>query len=72
MKLSVVVLGLLTAATNALPTATSNEDVAAPVDLAKRASITDVADGYASLNGGTTGGKGGTTTTVSTYAQFTR
>ena len=24
-----------------------------------------------SLNGGTTGGKGGTTTTVSTYAQFT-
>jgi pectate lyase len=28
-------------------------------------------EGYASLNGGTTGGAGGTTTTVSTYAQFT-
>ncbi|KAK0102750.1 hypothetical protein ONS95_006347 [Cadophora gregata] len=71
MKFSLIALGLLTAATNALPTATSNEDVAAPVNLAKRASITDAANGYASLNGGTTGGKGGTTTTVSTYAQFT-
>ena len=29
-----------------------------------------VADGYASLNGGTTGGKGGDTVTVSTYAAF--
>ena len=29
-----------------------------------------VADGYASLNGGTTGGKGGDTVTVSTYADF--
>ncbi|MAD85547.1 MAG: hypothetical protein CL912_21515 [Deltaproteobacteria bacterium] len=29
------------------------------------------ADAIHSLNGGTTGGKGGTTTTVSTYAQFT-
>ena len=27
--------------------------------------------GYASMNGGTTGGAGGTTTTVSSYASFT-
>ncbi|KAK4238549.1 putative pectate lyase [Achaetomium macrosporum] len=40
--------------------------------LAKRATITDAANiGYASLNGGTKGGAGGTTTTVSTLAQFT-
>jgi len=29
-----------------------------------------IADGYASLNGGTTGGAGGDTVTVTTYAQF--
>lgn len=33
-------------------------------------SITHNSQGYATLNGGTTGGKGGPTTTVSTYAQF--
>tara|TARA_R110002060_G_scaffold62653_2_gene72024 strand:+ start:599 stop:745 length:147 start_codon:yes stop_codon:yes gene_type:complete len=47
MKFSLIALGLLTAATNALPTATSNEDVAACVNIAKRASITDAANGYA-------------------------
>ena len=47
MKFSLIALGLLTAATNALPTATSNEDVAARVNIAKRASITDAANGYA-------------------------
>ena len=47
MKFSLIALGLLTAVSNALPTATSNEDVAAPVNIAKRASITDAASGYA-------------------------
>ena len=37
----------------------------------KAASTTDGPIGYASTNGGTTGGEGGTTTTVSTLAQFT-
>ncbi|KAF8994588.1 pectate lyase B [Cyathus striatus] len=45
---------------------------AAPVELAKRAAVTDVATvGYATLNGGTTGGSGGTTTTVTTLAALT-
>lgn len=51
---------------------------AAPVEnekrgtVVKRASVTVTPTvGYATLNGGTTGGKGGATTTVSTYAQFT-
>ncbi|ORY18039.1 pectate lyase B [Clohesyomyces aquaticus] len=40
--------------------------------LAKRASVTDTpSTGFATQNGGTTGGKGGNTTIVSTYAQFT-
>jgi pectate lyase len=70
MKLSILALNFLVAAITALPTATS-DDNAAPAEIAKRATVTDAANGYASLNGGTTGGKGGTTTTVSTYAQFT-
>ncbi|RDW75615.1 putative pectate lyase a protein [Coleophoma crateriformis] len=52
----------------AAPTPTES-DVVARAEVVKRASITDACDiGYAS---GTTGGAGGTTTTVSTYAQFT-
>ncbi|KAL2192300.1 polysaccharide lyase family 1 protein [Corynascus similis CBS 632.67] len=40
--------------------------------LAKRADISDAANiGYATLNGGTKGGAGGTVTTVSTLAEFT-
>ncbi|CZR58491.1 probable pectate lyase B precursor [Phialocephala subalpina] len=70
MQLSVLFLQLLALGVAALPTATSERDIA-PAEIAKRATITDVPGGYASLNGGTTGGKGGTTTTVSTYAQFT-
>lgn len=50
------------------PTVESLEDRS----IEKRASVTDVANvGYATLNGGTTGGKGGSTTTVSTLAQYT-
>ncbi|MCJ1331161.1 hypothetical protein MMC10_007848 [Thelotrema lepadinum] len=40
--------------------------------IEKRATISDAANlGYATLNGGTRGGAGGTTTTVSTLAQYT-
>lgn len=40
--------------------------------LIKRSSVTETpTTGYATENGGTTGGSGGSTTTVSTYAQFT-
>ncbi|OLN96333.1 putative pectate lyase A 2 [Colletotrichum chlorophyti] len=40
--------------------------------LVKRASISDTATiGYATLNGGTSGGSGGTVTTVSSLAEFT-
>jgi pectate lyase len=70
MKLSLLALNLLALSVFAAPTPTS-EDNAAPAEIAKRATLTDSASGYASQNGGTTGGKGGTTTTVSTYAQFT-
>ncbi|KAL5336542.1 pectate lyase A [Aspergillus crustosus] len=41
------------------------------INFHKRAAVDDVAFGYASLNGGTTGGAGGATTTVSSYAEFT-
>lgn len=56
----------------AAPTPTVDE--AGPVAvLDKRASITEACNiGYASTNGGTTGGRGGSTTTVSTLAQFTK
>jgi pectate lyase len=52
----------------AAPTPTSNFINS---NFNKRASVEDSAFGYASLNGGTTGGAGGTTTTVSSYAEFT-
>lgn len=72
MKFSALSVGLTVFSTlaAAAPTPTQDE-VVARAEIAKRATITDVATGYASQNGGTTGGKGGTTTTVSTYAQFT-
>ncbi|KAL9618152.1 MAG: hypothetical protein Q9160_007102 [Pyrenula sp. 1 TL-2023] len=63
---SLSLLGLALAA----PTPTE-EEKRAVAHIAKRATVTDAANvGYATLNGGTTGGKGGPTTTVSTYAQF--
>ncbi|KAJ5033338.1 uncharacterized protein L3040_008456 [Drepanopeziza brunnea f. sp. 'multigermtubi'] len=61
MKFSALSLGLMAALVSAVPTPT----------IQQRASVSDKPIGYASLNGGTTGGAGGTTTTVSTYAQFT-
>ena len=68
MQLSLVSLGLVVARlASAVPTPTVDER-----DIVKRATVTDVATlGYASLNGGTTGGRGGATTTVSTLAQYT-
>jgi pectate lyase len=70
MKLTSFLPVGLSALVLAAPTPTVDEKRASLVKRA--ASLTDVATvGYASLNGGTTGGKGGTTTTVSTFAQFT-
>ncbi|KAJ4300101.1 hypothetical protein N0V88_002770 [Collariella sp. IMI 366227] len=60
----------LLALATATPTPTQPES--GNPHLVKRASISDAANlGYASLNGGTKGGAGGTVTTVSTLAQFT-
>ena len=72
MKISCLVPLLATLA-SALPTPTSEENlVVERANIVKRATITDIATtGYATQNGGTTGGKGGTVTTVSTLAQFT-
>ncbi|KAI0518037.1 polysaccharide lyase family 1 protein [Xylaria bambusicola] len=61
---------LLAACVSAVPTRTTNEAHNAPIQ--KRATITDAASvGYATKNGGTKGGAGGTTTTVSDLASFT-
>lgn len=71
MKLSNVVVFALLGAAIAAPTPTLNQ--ASTGSIGKRASITETCTiGYASTNGGTTGGKGGSTTTVSTLAQFTK
>lgn len=73
MKFSIIsaVVPLLAQLVAAAPTPTENE-VVERARIVKRATITDIATtGYASTNGGTTGGKGGTVTTVSTLAQFT-
>ncbi|KAF0327388.1 hypothetical protein GQ607_005249 [Colletotrichum asianum] len=65
--LNLALLGVASAA----PTPTVDEESTAAI--VKRASITESCNiGYASTNGGTTGGKGGSTTTVSTLAQFTK
>jgi pectate lyase len=73
MKLSLLStsLSLLANLAAAIPTQTS-EEIVERANIVKRATITDIAStGYATQNGGTTGGKGGTVTTVSTLAQFT-
>ncbi|THX98597.1 putative pectate lyase [Aureobasidium pullulans] len=46
--------------------------VAAPHDIVNKRAVASGPVGYASTNGGTTGGQGGATTTVSTLAQFTK
>lgn len=71
MKFSNILNLALAALAAAVPTPTVDEN-STPV-LAKRTSITEACNiGYASTNGGTTGGHGGSTTTVSTLAQFTQ
>ncbi|KAE8356118.1 putative pectate lyase A [Aspergillus coremiiformis] len=63
MKFSLALVACLAGQALASPTATKS--------MGKRATVSDAAHGYASQNGGTNGGAGGTTTTVSSYAQFT-
>ncbi|KAL0931398.1 pectate lyase [Colletotrichum truncatum] len=71
MKFSNVFNLALVGFASAAPTPTVDEDSTGT--LAKRASITEGCNiGYASTNGGTTGGRGGSTTTVSTLSQFTK
>ncbi|KAI1819470.1 polysaccharide lyase family 1 protein [Xylaria intraflava] len=70
MKLTFTTAALFAAWVSAAPTPTADEPLDART-LQKRASITDAANiGYAQLNGGTKGGAGGQTTTVSSFAQF--
>ncbi|TEY86607.1 hypothetical protein BOTCAL_0005g00280 [Botryotinia calthae] len=74
MKLSILSTGLAVLAqfVSAAPTPTEGDAIAERANIAKRATITDVAaTGFATQNGGTKGGAGGATTTVSTLAQFT-
>jgi len=66
------VAAVLALAQVAISSPTPTVDVEERSNIVKRAAITDVATiGYATLNGGTSGGKGGATVTVSTLAQFT-
>lgn len=71
MKFTNVLNFALIGFASAAPTPTAEEETFGTI--AKRASITESCTiGYASTNGGTTGGNGGATTTVSTLAQFTK
>ncbi|KAJ3956180.1 hypothetical protein N0V92_007278 [Colletotrichum tropicale] len=71
MKLTSALATLFASVAVATPTPTVN-NVADKPHLVKRASISDKATlGYATLNGGTSGGAGGTVTTVSSLAEFT-
>ncbi|KAL3417774.1 pectate lyase [Phlyctema vagabunda] len=68
MKFTPFVSGLVAVLPTVLAAPTPTEHQVARADIVKRATVTDACDiGYAS---GTTGGAGGSTTTVSTYAQF--
>ncbi|KAF2855636.1 polysaccharide lyase family 1 protein, partial [Plenodomus tracheiphilus IPT5] len=69
MKFTTVLILLAASVIDGSPTPTLKEESARV--LAKRAAITDAANiGYATLNGGTKGGAGGPTTTVSTLPQL--
>lgn len=69
MKLSTSFLFVAVAAVTASPTPTYQDTPARALE--KRASITDAANvGFAMANGGTKGGAGGPTTTVSTLPQL--
>ncbi|KAI8170651.1 putative pectate lyase A [Colletotrichum sp. SAR 10_70] len=71
MKFTSALATLFASVAVATPTPTV-DNVADKPHLAKRASISDKATlGYATLNGGTSGGAGGTVTTVSSLAEFT-
>ncbi|KAK1515411.1 pectate lyase B [Colletotrichum paranaense] len=71
MKLSNMVTFALLGAATAAPTSTLDQKSTG--SIAKRTSITETCNiGYASTNGGTTGGEGGSTATVSTLTQFTK
>jgi pectate lyase len=70
MKFSNLSISVLAGFAAAVPTPTIEQE-ASRAQIAKRAAINDVAFGFASLNGGTNGGAGGTTVTVTNYAQFT-
>ncbi|KAI9374597.1 pectate lyase A [Aspergillus egyptiacus] len=56
--------------TSSVETPAATTAPAAPVPTDKVASDSDAAFGFASLNGGTTGGAGGPTTTVSSYDEL--
>ncbi|KAK0715095.1 polysaccharide lyase family 1 protein [Lasiosphaeris hirsuta] len=76
MKISTLnVYSYFLALTAATPTPTQNHaavDLEKAHALGKRATVSDKATvGFATQNGGTSGGSGGTVTTVSTLAQFT-
>lgn len=72
MKFSQIApLAALAGLTVASPTPTVEDVSVDKRSIQKRASITEAANlGYASSNGGTTGGAGGTVTTVSDFASF--
>ncbi|KAL1840080.1 hypothetical protein VTJ49DRAFT_815 [Mycothermus thermophilus] len=63
---------LSSTATDPVPSATPTDTEPGPPLQLKAASISDVANlGFATLNGGTTGGAGGNVTVVSTLSEFT-
>ncbi|KAI1178333.1 polysaccharide lyase family 1 protein [Nemania sp. FL0916] len=71
MKFTSAAVAVFAACVSAVPTPTVDGELDAR-SVEKRATITDAANiGYAQQNGGTKGGAGGATTTVSTLAQFT-